>query len=106
MIKKIFLGALLIILAKCGAPAHSTKTGPTINSSGPIASLNSKIDSDKNNGQISTIVGNAAIKSNNNLSITGTLNGSPIMTNNIAANTITSIPVSVNTGTIKNKNIK
>jgi hypothetical protein len=102
MIKKILLGALVIVLAKCSAPS------PTINSSGPLASMDSDFDVYKNNGQITDMYAASAIDANNNLSKTGSgaLNGSPIMTNNIASNTLTNVPVSLNFGTIKNKNIR
>ena len=101
MIKKILLGALVIVLAKCWGTPSTTFTGP-------FASLDSDFDVKKNNGQIANSDAVSIIDANNNLSKTGTgaLNGSPIMTNNIAANTLTNIPLGLNFGTIKNKNIK
>ena len=89
MIKKIFLGALVIILAKC-------KT-PTFTLNGPVAQLKTKIDGNCNSGQQTTLIGNAAINSVNSISNSGGM-GSPIMTNAIAANTLTNAPIRVNTG--------
>ena len=100
MIKKIFLGALVIILAKC-----SPNTGIFTLSGGPAASLSSNISGRGNSGQTTTLTGNAAINSANSISNAGSFN-SASMTSNIAGNAFTAVPINVNTGTIRNRNIR
>ena len=98
MIKKIFLGALVIIVAKCWSPSTSTTT------TGPIANTNPTINANNNKGEQVLMTANAAVKAPYEVKDFNKINGDPIMANNVATNTMVNSKLNLNFGKQITKN--